>query len=175
MVWALLFSLIIPAFANDWSIHQSNLKGMIAKIRTHEKKIFELSEEKGKTRDPNRLNEIFVAIKGEHGKLKTAYKDFEAEKNHVRFEHPAEGDATEKKYHRYRLRTVEQIESEGGVDGRINQVSGTIRSTYQGEGAPVPTDDELDPECNCKREEKDGGKKPAPTASPMFTPIKVKN
>jgi hypothetical protein len=60
-----------------------------------------------------------------------AYKDFKTESDHVRFEHPEEGDKTERKYRRYKLKSVEELEAEAGSGGQLDRTKKKAESIYR--------------------------------------------
>jgi len=142
------------AYAGEWSAHEANLKTQIVRIREKEKKIRELIEEKKKTRNKDDVEKLLGEIQKEHKELTKIYKEFDQEREHVRFEHPEHGDKTDRKYQAYKLKSLDDFEQEGGIDGKLNKTKIKMLERY---GVPLS-------EATKKKQAEIA--KPSPTADP---------
>lgn len=131
-----LLGVPLNAWAKEWGMHQGNLRGWVAKIQTKEEEIKKLIEEKEHTKDKDKLKEIMDKMVEMHKALAKDLKDYEEERSHVRFQHPDKGDDLESKYRPVRLRTIEEIEGDMGLDGKLNRLKSKIERVYQKEANP---------------------------------------
>lgn len=116
--------------AREWDAHDVSLRASIEKIRGKEAKIGELIQEKNHPKNPDGQKAILDELAKEYKDLEKLYSEFETEKRHVRFEHPEQGLKTERKYRAYRIKSLEEYESEGGVEGRLNEVKLKVLNKY---------------------------------------------
>lgn len=128
----------IPAFAAKWQQHDASIKMTVVKIKTLEETRDKLIHEKEHTRDNKRLDGIIAELTNNHKELEKAYDEFSKEQEHIRFEHPEQGDSMERKYRRFRLKSVEEREEEMGLDGKLNAIKAKMDRTY-GNNKPKPS------------------------------------
>lgn len=143
------FVMVLSAWGREWAAHEVSLRAQVDKIREKEKKITEIIEEKNKEKDEVKLKGHLHEIQKEHKELEKLYKDLEEEKRHVRFEHPDQGVEVERKYLAYKIRSIEDMESEVGTDGKLGRLKAKVLKKYGGP-LSVPTEtkskDSEDPE-----------------------------
>jgi hypothetical protein len=119
----LLILFTLQAQAREWDLHEASLKASVEKIREKEKKIVEIVKQKNLLPpDSPKAKPILEELTKEHKELSEFYKDFETEKQHVRFEHPEQGLKVERKYLRYKVKTIEDFENEVGIDGKLSRL-----------------------------------------------------
>ncbi|MEK7356566.1 MAG: hypothetical protein AAB250_08960, partial [Bdellovibrionota bacterium] len=63
-------------------------------------------------------------------KLKKASKDHEALWLHIRFKHPEQAQTLDKRYTRFKLKSLEDMEAEVGIDGRLDRVKSRVMATF---------------------------------------------
>ena len=66
-------------------------------------------------------------------------KEYEEERLHVRFKHPDRNDTVERQYARYRLKSLQEMEKETGLDGRLSRIKARVMATF-----PLPPQDGFD-------------------------------
>lgn len=131
IIISLLLILSFPTtYAHDWKYHLTTLPNFLASVRLHEKNIMTLIDQKKQTSDRKRLKEIRNLLIKEYTSLQQSVDRLEKEKNHVRFEHPDEGEEIVKEY-TYTLESVPVVEKEYGLDKRLSDLVSKIRSVYQ--------------------------------------------
>jgi len=145
--WALIFSTAISmgvgfgqeARAAEWARHEINLKGMAIKIENLQDDIRALIEKKKESKSADEKEELMKDIVKKNGELKKIYKDFKAEKEHVRFEHPEQGDKTERAYRHLKLKSLEELQDETGLDGQLSRLKKKVETSYETtlSGSPV--------------------------------------
>ncbi|MGE3973670.1 MAG: hypothetical protein AB7F59_04000 [Bdellovibrionales bacterium] len=146
-VFIFCFFLIQGVFAREWDAHEVSLKASVDKIREKEKKIAELISHKNLMHEgAPELKAALEEITREHKELIALYKEFDDEKEHVRFNHPDQGQKIERKYSRFKVKTLDAFEGEGGIDGKLSRVKSKALKKF-GEKAPViepeePTEEE---------------------------------
>jgi hypothetical protein len=144
--------LTIPAFAGELKEHKKNLNGIVGKIRAKEGEILGLVEKKKKTEDQKEMSEILDGLVKTHKDAQKFQADLDKELEHIRYEHPEEGTDIEREFRSYRLKTLNEYESEGGLDGKLTELKTKVKNKY-GEpvsGKPPPT---AEPTYKTKRDE----------------------
>lgn len=116
--------------AESWSLHAFRQGTQLAQIRALEKGIQDLIESKRKTTDPARLAIIANDLVARHKELTEAIRSYDKEALHVRFKHPDRSDAGDRKYVRVRIRSLEEMENEFGLDGRLNRVKARVQRIF---------------------------------------------
>ena len=104
------------SYAGDWKVHASDLRAKIATIQQLEEKIEELVKQKNSK--AGNTSAVLEQIVSSHDELKKAVKDYNKLRNHVRFEHPEQGDDTERKYRPHRFKSIEEFEESVGIYGK---------------------------------------------------------
>lgn len=133
-VFLLLIFLSGPvAHAGNWNEHVAHLNALSSKLSNGEHEIKELLEHKHATDDPEQVREIVREIADKHKELEEVSRDYEKERLHVRFQHPERADTEERKYERYKLKTLAEMENEIGMDGRLDRVKARVLATF-----PIP-------------------------------------
>lgn len=149
----LTFFISQKSLALEWDAHLASQKASVEKIRAQEKVIYDLIEQKKSTKDNDKISKILEELVKEHNKLSELYDEFEKEKYHIKYEHPEEGSTIERRYSPYKLKTLQEFESEGGIDGRLSQIKPRVLKKY---GDPIP------PETKEKSEKKEQKEKQKP-------------
>lgn len=119
--------------ARPWSEHNNHLGSMARQLVSTEHEIQELIERKGHTVDPKQVAEIMRSIAERHRSLVKTSKDYEEERQHVRFEHPERNDQLDRKYVRHEVKSVEEMESGLSIDARLDRVRAMVLAKF-----PVP-------------------------------------
>jgi hypothetical protein len=101
------------------------------KILNLEKSIEDLLLAKTKTKDPAKREQILTDITLSHRDLQKLYAEFEDLGRELRFRYPEKNESNTRQYQRLRLRSIEQMETELGLDGQLDQLRAKIRSKYK--------------------------------------------
>lgn len=162
----LLFIILASvAQAREWALHEASLKASVDKIREKEKKVIEIIKHKNHLPpDSPKAKAILEELTKEHKELTGFYKDFQDEKQHVRFEHPEQGLNVERKYTRYKVKTLEDFENEVGIDGKLSRLKSKTMRKFGEKSAPEVAPPQPEPdqalleeaEKAIKEEEKNG-------------------
>jgi hypothetical protein len=125
--------------ASDWARHEVNLKGYASRIRNMQEDIQALIIKKSQNKNPVVRDEILKEIILKNQELQKTYQDYKAEKEHIRFEHPEQGDKTERKYRHLKLKSLEELENEVGIDGQLSRLKRKVEDTYpSADASPSP-------------------------------------
>jgi hypothetical protein len=125
----LLFS-TPKVFSDDWQRHDSNLRSYVTRINADEDDLKELIIKKDHNNDPKTRDVLLDAIKKKDAEIKDLFERFRAEKEHIIYEHPEQGDETERKYKHLKPKTMAEIENEAGIDGKLTRLKSKIEKTY---------------------------------------------
>jgi hypothetical protein len=105
-----------------WSEHESRLTSYMAKIRTLEKEISDMIESKHHIESSERVRILTQQIAFKHADLAKVVRDYEAERLHVRFQHPDRDQELEREYSAHRLKSIDEMETAFGLDGRLDRI-----------------------------------------------------
>jgi hypothetical protein len=121
------FAMTLLAFASvanarPWSEHSGHLAMLSKQMETHENEIKALIDHKRHTTDAKHIAELIKQIDENHKALVKVGKEYEEERQHVRFQHPEKNDQLDRTYVRHDVKSVEDIENELGLDARLDRV-----------------------------------------------------
>jgi hypothetical protein len=117
-----IFMIATIASARPWAEHSSHLAMLNKLMETNENEIKALIDHKRHTTDSKHISELIKQIDEHHKALVKAAKDYEEERQHVRFQHPEKNDQLDRTYVRHDVKSVEDIENELGLDARLDRV-----------------------------------------------------
>ena len=129
----LIFFASAIASARPWAEHTGRLSMMSKQIESKEHEIQSLIQTKRETRDAKKVAELIRQIADQHKAMLKLHKDYEEERQHVRFEHPERNDTLERVYVRHQVRSIEDMESELGLDGRLDRLKARVLAVF-----PIP-------------------------------------
>ncbi len=118
------------AVAKDWRLHQSSMSVFDQDIKKLNEEINGLIEDKRKTDEPSELRVITQAMADKHKAIQKLDKDRQKEYLHMRFQHPEKGEQQKREYSREKIKSLEEMESEFGLDARLNRIQAKIRKTF---------------------------------------------
>jgi hypothetical protein len=118
------------AESDDWSKHEANLNNYAGRINSMQEEIHDLIVKKNQNKDPSKRDAMLDEIKKKDETLKTLYKSYHDEKDQILYEHPEQGDTSERKYRHVKMKTLEEMESEPGVDGQLTRLKAKVDETY---------------------------------------------
>lgn len=116
--------------ALSWDEHSVSINASIAKIRTKETHILELIQKKKTIKEQEAMSEVLSELNKEHKELTKLWEDFVKERQHIRFEHPEEGSKAERQYRNLKLKSLHDMEAEGGLDGKLNDLKAKVKEHY---------------------------------------------
>lgn len=158
-VFLIIFSLSFSVFANDsapakeeaapteghgggeekgkksdlppWTEIQNKISQLEAKMQQKRDNLEKLISEKQKVQ-PNspRVKEIIDLMISEHKELQNLAKDHEKTITILKFRFPERGAKADRKYEPTEIKTLEEMEQELGVDGRLTRNMKKLRSQY---------------------------------------------
>lgn len=134
-VFALTASFLISSLAHAESPHtygedQSKLQGYTREIDDLEKQIHHLIAEKRKADEKEEIKRLVDQIAESYKRLQKASRDREALWLHIRFKHPEQASSLEKRYTRFKLKSLQEMEAEVGIDGRLDRIKSRVMATF---------------------------------------------
>ena len=130
---AIVFLLpIFPLFASadPWPEHSARLPAFAKKLEDLEKETKELLEQKKAAEEPAALRDIIKQLSEKEKAMAEAAKAYEAERLHIRFKHPDRADVIERQYVHYKLKSLDELENEIGIDGRLDRLKAKVLATF---------------------------------------------
>ena len=124
--------LAIPAHAKTWAELEGHLAVLSKTIETNETEIKELIERKHHTNDLKEIGEIVKEMAAHQKELEKAGKEYEAERQQARFEHPEKNDHLDRVYVRHEVKSLEEAEKgdDKSLDGRLDHIRARVFATY---------------------------------------------
>jgi hypothetical protein len=98
-----------------------------------EEQIKHLIEEKRESHDEKAVRTMTVEIAEKYRALETASEKLEAETVQVRFHYPEQAEKIDRKYVRFKKKSMKELESEAGIDGKLDRIRERVLATF-----PVP-------------------------------------
>jgi hypothetical protein len=126
------------AQAGDWTTHEINLRSYTIRIQSGEEELRDLIKKKNANTDPSLRDKYLEQIKKKQADVQRLYDNFRDEKDHILYEHPEQGDMTERKYKHLKPKTLEELENESGTDGKLSRLKAKVEKTYR-DAVPTPT------------------------------------
>ena len=118
------------SFARPWGEHHMRMNATAARIKQLEDDLKELIKEKKHAEEPAELRVITQNIADKYAEIEKIHKERHTEELHMRFQHPEKGDDEKREYTRIKLKSLEELENDFGLDARLNRVQAKIRRTY---------------------------------------------
>lgn len=128
-----VFVFVSRAEAGTWAEHAGRLGALQKQMETYESEIKDLIDHKRHANDQKVVKEIVRQIGERHKTLVETAKTYEDMRQHIRFQHPDKNAANDRQYVRYNVKSIEQLENEIGLDGRLDRIKARVLATF-----PVP-------------------------------------
>ncbi|MEQ1877947.1 MAG: hypothetical protein ABL958_14995 [Bdellovibrionia bacterium] len=130
-------------FAGNLTEHNKAILNLIGKIRAKETEIAELIVKKRTTTDQQEMSEILDKLAKSHKDFVKHHADLDKEEQHKKYEHPEQENAADRQYRAMRVKTLQEFEQEGGIDGRLTELKEKVKKKYgepqSGQPAPQPS------------------------------------
>ncbi len=151
--WLLIF-LLNFANAGTWETHKQNLPNLAGEITALEHELASLIATKRTQTDRTLIQKSMKEISEKYKKLEETYKKYNKEVTHVKFRHPEQGEEGERQYTLIKPKTVEQIESDIGVDGKLDRIKRKMERQYQKPVVETPPEQHVEDKNNVDEESK---------------------
>jgi hypothetical protein len=129
--------------------HMTKISALKRETEELEEQIKHLIEEKRQAHDDKIVRTLTLEIAEKFRALETASEKLENENVQVRFHYPEQAEKLDRKYVRFKKKSLKDLESEAGIDGKLDRVREHVLATF-----PVP--------------EIEKQKTEAPKVSPLF-------
>ncbi len=100
------------------------------RIANLEDKIKEALTQKSRIKDAEQKELLLQQVRRDHQELKKIYQEYEELEREIRFRYPEKEDDDPRQYRLFRLRSLEQMEQELGLDGQLDSLRAKIRQKY---------------------------------------------
>jgi len=118
---------------SGFTMHLSKITALKKETDELEEKIKKLIEEKREANDEQSVRNLTNEINEKFRELEASNEKLEAEEVQVRFHYPEQTEKLERKYVRFKKKTLKDLESEAGIDGRLDRIHEHVLATF-----PVP-------------------------------------
>lgn len=115
---------------DGWQEVSARVQALKAKVETHEKNIQALVQEKATSHSEARLSEIVKQLVLEHKSYMEASKEYDRERAFLMYRFPEKGVKGDRKYERLEVKSLEEMESQMSLEGRVRGVLTKVRKQY---------------------------------------------
>ncbi len=120
----------IKGFTDDYARHQADLQSYALRIAAMQDDLRVLIAKKDRNSDPVARDKFLEEIKKNYDELKGTFEVFRREKEHVIYEHPEQGDSTERTYKHVKIKSLEELENESGMDNHLTRLKHKVEKVY---------------------------------------------
>ena len=118
---------------SGFTLHVSKIANLKKETDELEEQIKKLIEEKREAHDETAVRNMTLEIAEKYRSLEEASDKLEEEQVQVRFHYPEQTQALERKYVRFKKKSMKDLEAEAGIDGRLDRIRDHVLATF-----PVP-------------------------------------
>lgn len=143
----------------SFNVVQARVLGLEAKVRSAEDEIKKLIEEKQRTKDPEKLNEIIRQMIAVHKQLENHAKEYDQQRAFLNYRYPEKGQSEKRKYQRHEVKSIEEMEGQMSLSKSVQKTMKKVRMQYENADASlIPTktksQKETAPEADLQKNEK---------------------
>ena len=128
-----LFMLVFTAqaLAESWIFRTERRKNLMSDMARIEQEIHENVLKKRSERNPEKLKFILRDISRSYDELRDVHDDYLENERIIRFRYPEKEDANKRQYTLYKLKTLDEIENDVGIDGHLDRVKRRMMKVYR--------------------------------------------
>lgn len=131
---ALVIALPSLSFADgNYQDHETKRLTLEREVEALEQEMKGLIHHQHQAHGNDEVKRIVDTLAATHKKYSKTLKDYEELRLHVRFKHPDEADQSERNYRRFTVKSLKELESEVGLDGRLDRIKQRVLATF-----PIP-------------------------------------
>jgi|GEM_PF-1145041 hypothetical protein len=101
-----------------------------AKVKSGQDEIKHLIEEKAKTHDPAKIDEIVKQMVTTHKTLQQNVKDYDQQRALLKYRYPEKGMVGEREYERIEVKSLQDMENEMSVSSSVKRTLNKVRLQY---------------------------------------------
>lgn len=109
---------------------QARLMGLKTKISAKKEILKRLVSEKQGLKDDKKSLEIFNEMKSEYKEMQTAIKDYDEQIALLNYRYPEKGLIKERKYQRIEIKSLDEMEKEFSLQGKIKKTLARVRQQF---------------------------------------------
>lgn len=123
--------------APGWLVYENKVQELTSKIKSKEDSLQKLILEKNQLSPQSpRVKEVIGLIVKEHNELKKLAEDYKKNLSILNYRYPERNAQGNREYDRIEVKSVDQIESDLGISGKLNRNLQKMRSQYGGQVSP---------------------------------------
>lgn len=119
-----------------WYDLQARIMALKAKIRGKSDSVKRLIQEKEGIKDEKQAVTIVNQLKADYKELQTAVKEYEEQRSLAAYRFPEKGRSEGRVYERIEMKTLDQMESEFSLEGKVSKVLARLRRQYPDKNLP---------------------------------------
>lgn len=120
----------VKSAEESFSVVQARVQGLEAKIHSSEAEIKKLIEEKQRTTDPQKLNEIIRTMLTLHKDLANNIKEYDQQRTLLKYRYPEKGQTEKREYERIDLKSIEDMENQMSLGSTLKKTLKKVRLQY---------------------------------------------
>jgi hypothetical protein len=133
LILTMLMTLSFKAEANDWQVRVAKIAGLAKQVESLDEEIHGLIRQKKHLKNPEEIKTVLHEMTTKYKTLSEKSKELEREAAQARFKFPDRDLNEKRKYLHHRLKSLEEMEAEMGLDGRLDRAKARVLVTF-----PIP-------------------------------------
>lgn len=114
----------------EWLKMQNDLNSLQAKVKAKQESIRGLVTEKNRVQDPKQVKQILDTMTAEYKEMRKLTEEYEKQRTILLFRYPDKGKVGSRSYEKILLKSLEDMDTEFGVEGRLNKGLKKMRQQY---------------------------------------------
>ena len=114
----------------EWLKMQNDLNSLQAKVKAKQESIRGLVNEKNRVQDPKQVKQILDTMAAEYKEMRKLTEEYEKQRTILLFRYPDKGKVGSRSYEKIQLKSLEDMDTEFGVEGRLNKGLKKMRQQY---------------------------------------------
>ncbi|AHI04702.1 hypothetical protein BDW_00960 [Bdellovibrio bacteriovorus W] len=115
---------------DTYAVVQARVQGLEAKVRSTEAEIQKLIQDKHSSKNAEHTNDVIRNMMSLHKQLDGQIKEYEQQRNLLRYRYPEKNKADVRQYERIELRSLEEMESRMTLGSAVDKTLKTVRKQY---------------------------------------------
>lgn len=121
----------VKSAEESFNVVQARVLGLEAKVRSAENEIKKLIEEKQRTKDPEKQNEVIRQMISVHKQLESLAKEYDQQRALLNYRYPEKGQSEKRKYQRHEVKSIEEMEGQMSLSKSVQKTMKKVRTQYE--------------------------------------------
>lgn len=120
----------IKSAEDSFTVVQSRVQALEAKVHSGQEEIQKLITEKHHTKDPEKVNEIIRQMMTIHKELSKNLLEYDQQRSLLKYRYPEKSVSEKREYERIELKSIEDMESQMSLGSSVSRTLKKVRMQY---------------------------------------------